>query len=86
VLGAFGDGVIGNTTGFGPVIQGSSPCPRTIRYNLWMIALVILNFFILAFLVRKVKQLEKDVEKLDKSVNSFIQSLKTAYMKKRLKG
>jgi hypothetical protein len=51
-----------------------------------MLALVILNFFILAFLVRKVKQLEKDVEKLDKSVNSFIQSLKTAYMKKRLKG
>ena len=24
----FGGGVIGNTTGSGPVIQGSSPCPR----------------------------------------------------------
>lgn len=26
---SLGDGVIGNTTGFGPVVQGSSPCPRT---------------------------------------------------------
>ena len=24
-----GDGVIGNTAGFGPVIEGSSPSPRT---------------------------------------------------------
>lgn len=24
----FGDGVIGNTPGFGPGFQGSSPCPR----------------------------------------------------------
>ena len=24
----FGGGVIGNTAGFGPVIRGSSPCPR----------------------------------------------------------
>jgi hypothetical protein len=51
-----------------------------------MLALVILNFCILALLVRKVKQLEKDVEKLDKTVSTFIKSLKTAYMKKRLKG
>jgi hypothetical protein len=86
VLGAFGDGVIGNTAGFGPVIQGSSPCPRTIRYNLWMIALVILNFCFLALLLRKVKQLEKDVEQLEKSVSLFMKSLKSAYLKKRLKG
>ena len=29
----FGGGVIGNTTGSGPVIQGSSPCPRAIAVD-----------------------------------------------------
>ena len=34
-----GNGVIGNTTGFGPVVQGSSPCSPAMSYIKTILAL-----------------------------------------------
>lgn len=38
----------GNTTGFGPVIQGSNPCETTISKDKWLIINKIVNHFLLS--------------------------------------
>ena len=37
----FGGGVIGNTTGSGPVIQGSSPCPRANEVTVMLVSFMV---------------------------------------------